>query len=184
MINNCTLLSTCTWSGNTIDVAHGGTGLTSTTANGILCGGTTSTGALQNAGAGIWGQFLMAQGNNIPIWISSIGARLTTNALYNGVMCAGVDSTLDLQNIGTGTTTGQVLTSTGANSLPSWTTPSTNNVLQFDCSLFLNYSMFTGQTYLLSSLFNNVYVDQTNVSSSIVLPNIGNGNYLTSCSIR
>ena len=39
MINSCTLLSTCTWGGNTIDVSHGGTGFTSTTVNGILCGG-------------------------------------------------------------------------------------------------------------------------------------------------
>ena len=93
-------------------------------------------------------------------------------------MCAGSYWTSDLQNIGTGTT-GQVLTSAGS-PLPSWTTPTTNNLLQFDCSLFKNYNMFTGQTYLLSSLFNIVYVDQTNTPSTlvIVLPNIGNGNFM------
>ena len=62
---------------------------------------------------------------------------------------------------------GQVLTSTGANSLPSWTIP--NNLLQFDCSLFIKYNMFTGQSYLLSSLFNVVYVDQTNTPSMVYI---------------
>ena len=42
MIDSATLLG-CTWSVNTIDLAHGGTGITSTTAIGVLCGGTTST---------------------------------------------------------------------------------------------------------------------------------------------
>lgn len=44
--------------GGTLDVAHGGTGDTSFTAYSVLCGGTTSTGALQNvSGVGSWGKF-------------------------------------------------------------------------------------------------------------------------------
>ena len=40
--------------------------------------------------------------------------------------------------------------------------------------------MLTGQTYLLSSLLNVIYVDQTNTQSIvfIVLPNINNGNFM------
>ena len=40
--------------------------------------------------------------------------------------------------------------------------------------------MFTGQTYLLSSLFNNIYVDQANVPSVvvIVLPVLLNSNFM------
>jgi hypothetical protein len=38
--------------GTPLSVTYGGSGLASTTAYGVLCGGTTTTGALQNAGAG------------------------------------------------------------------------------------------------------------------------------------
>ena len=44
-------------------VAGGGTGLTTlTTAYGVVCAGTTATGALQNAGAGLAGQVLISNG--------------------------------------------------------------------------------------------------------------------------
>ena len=60
MINSATLLG-CTWSSNTIDVAHGGTGITSTNPNGIICANTSSTGTLKCTTAGTWSQFLMSQ---------------------------------------------------------------------------------------------------------------------------
>lgn len=43
-------------------VAGGGTGIVTTTAYGVLCGGTTATGAFQNAGAGTSGQLLQSGG--------------------------------------------------------------------------------------------------------------------------
>lgn len=44
-------------------VGAGGTGLTTlTTAYGVVCAGTTATGALQNAGAGTAGQGLVSNG--------------------------------------------------------------------------------------------------------------------------
>jgi len=53
--------STVTLTG-TLIVANGGTGIATTTANGVLCGGTTATGAFQNAGAGLAGQLLQSAG--------------------------------------------------------------------------------------------------------------------------
>jgi len=47
----------------TLSVGGGGTGLTTlTTAYGVVCAGTTATGALQNAGAGTSGQVLVSGG--------------------------------------------------------------------------------------------------------------------------
>ncbi len=45
-----------------VTVAHGGTEFVSTTAYGVICGGTTSTGPLQNAGAGVAGQAFISNG--------------------------------------------------------------------------------------------------------------------------
>ena len=45
-----------------LSVAQGGSGVASTTAYGILAGGTTSTGAFQNAGVGTSGQILTSNG--------------------------------------------------------------------------------------------------------------------------
>ncbi len=51
------------WAGTAIDVAHGGTGVASTTAYAVLCGGTTSTAALQSiASVGSSGDVLTSNG--------------------------------------------------------------------------------------------------------------------------
>jgi hypothetical protein len=74
-------------------VAGGGTGLTSTTAYGVLCGGTTTTGNLQNAGAGTSGQLFKSNGaSSLPTWVtftingdsSSITGSSLTFEGYNG----------------------------------------------------------------------------------------------------
>lgn len=53
----------------TVAVANGGTGLTTTTAYGVILGGTTATGAFQNAGAGDAGQVLTSNGSGTaPTW--------------------------------------------------------------------------------------------------------------------
>jgi trimeric autotransporter adhesin len=57
----------------TVPVTTGGTGLTSTTAYGVLCGGTTSTGALQNVGTGTSGQVYVSNGASaLGTWKSNI----------------------------------------------------------------------------------------------------------------
>jgi len=56
--------------GATCDVSHGGTGDTSLTAYAVLCGGTTSTGAVQSvSGVGTSGQVLTSNGASaLPTW--------------------------------------------------------------------------------------------------------------------
>jgi hypothetical protein len=57
---------------NEVAVINGGTGINSTTAYGVLCGGTTAIGNFQNTGAGVVGQFLKSNGvSNLPTWQSS-----------------------------------------------------------------------------------------------------------------
>ena len=56
-------IATGTWNGTDITVPYGGTGLTSTTAYAVLCGGTTSTAALQPvASVGTSGYVLTSNG--------------------------------------------------------------------------------------------------------------------------
>lgn len=55
-------MANATNTSNPITVAQGGSGVASTTAYGVICGGTSSTGALQNAGAGTSGQILRSGG--------------------------------------------------------------------------------------------------------------------------
>jgi len=55
-------INTATWGGATVTVPFGGTGIATTTAYGLLAGGTTSTGAFQNAGTGTTGQIYKSGG--------------------------------------------------------------------------------------------------------------------------
>ncbi len=69
-----------TWNGTAVDVAHGGTGDTSFTAYSVICGGTTSTGALQNvSGVGTSGQVLTSNGASaLPTWQAAGSGTVTT----------------------------------------------------------------------------------------------------------
>lgn len=73
-----------------VTVAKGGTGLTSTTAYGVILGGTTTTGNFQNAGAGSSGQVLTSNGAAAaPTWqsagvVPSFAVRETPSGSVNG----------------------------------------------------------------------------------------------------
>lgn len=93
---SCTILTT----NAAVSVAQGGTGLaTLTTAYGVVCAGTTATGALQNAGPGSSAQIFISQGAALPTWntvsgdatISASGAftLATNNSLINMHTCDG-----------------------------------------------------------------------------------------------
>lgn len=57
------IISSGIWNGTAIDVAHGGTGITTATAYAVLCGGTTSTNPFQSiASVGTSGQILTSNG--------------------------------------------------------------------------------------------------------------------------
>lgn len=68
----------------TLPVANGGTGVATATAYGILCGGTTGTGAFQSVSVGTTGQALLSNGAGaLPSFqtLSGGGNALTTNPL-------------------------------------------------------------------------------------------------------
>lgn len=66
-------ITTGVWNGTALTVPYGGTGLTTlTTAYGVVCAGTTATGALQNAGTGTSGQILQSNGAGfLPSWVNA-----------------------------------------------------------------------------------------------------------------
>lgn len=62
-------IGTGVWQGTNVAVSHGGTGVNTTTAYGVLCGGTTATNPLQNAGAGTANQGFISNGAAaLPSW--------------------------------------------------------------------------------------------------------------------
>ena len=70
-------IGTGVWNGTPVTVPFGGTGVNTTTAYGVLCGGTTATNPLQNAGAGLSNQILVSNGiGALPTW-----QNITTNVL-------------------------------------------------------------------------------------------------------
>lgn len=102
----------------TLPVANGGTGVSTTTAYGVLTGGTTSTGAFQNAGTGTSGQVLTSNGASaLPTWQSPVSGFTTGMILlWSGsiatipsgwALCNGSSGTPDLRDrfvIGAGST--------------------------------------------------------------------------------
>lgn len=63
------------WNGTTITVSYGGTGDVSFTANQVILGGTTSTGALTQVGTGTAGQVLQSNGAGAPTWTTNISGN-------------------------------------------------------------------------------------------------------------
>src|SRR3954470_20795762 len=89
-------ISTGTWQGTAVTVPYGGTGDTSFTAYSVLCGGTTSTAALQNvSGVGTSGQVLTSNGAGaLPTWQAAGSGTVTS--------VSGTSGQID---VATGTTT-------------------------------------------------------------------------------
>jgi hypothetical protein len=75
-----------------IVVGEGGTGFASTTSYGVLCGGTTSTGNLQNAGTGTSGQIFVSNGSGGLPSFSSSAVTLTGDITGSG--SASISTTL------------------------------------------------------------------------------------------
>lgn len=68
-----------------VTVAQGGTGIATTTAYGVLLGGTTATGAFQNAGAGTSGYVLTSNGAGVaPTWAAVSPATYTRFTAVSG----------------------------------------------------------------------------------------------------
>jgi len=96
-----------TWNGTTLDVAHGGTGDTSVTAYSPIVGGTTSTGALQSVSTvgATAGQVLTYQGtSSLPTWTTISGTGTVTSVATGAGLTGGPVTTtgtisLDLTHV-------------------------------------------------------------------------------------
>jgi hypothetical protein len=86
-----------------VTVPLGGTGVATTTAYGVLCGGTTATGVFQNAGAGSATQVLTSNGAAaLPTWADLSTGSITNYSVHTGNITLSPTSTA-WQNV-TGTT--------------------------------------------------------------------------------
>lgn len=87
----------------TLAVANGGTGIATTTAYGILAGGTTATGAFQNAGVGTTGQVLTSNGAGALPSFQAVGAASNADSLkfYSQTNIGTAAGPVYLQNDGT-----------------------------------------------------------------------------------
>lgn len=86
-ITNLGTITAGTWNGTTIAVANGGSGRTSATAYSVICGGTTSTGALQSvASVGTSGQVLTSAGAGaLPTWATPTVGTVTSITAGTGL---------------------------------------------------------------------------------------------------
>jgi parallel beta-helix repeat protein len=92
-------------------VTKGGTGVATTTAYGLLAGGTTATGAFQNIGAGTAGQIPVSAGAAaLPAWTSPVDATTLNLSTYSYVIdtIAGVVSATARAGSGLSSYTGTV----------------------------------------------------------------------------
>lgn len=81
----------------TLPVANGGTGIATTTAYGVICGGTAATNPFQNAGAGAAGQVLVSNGAAaLPSWSSTLDANARVCVRKNSGADVGTRRRLNL----------------------------------------------------------------------------------------
>ena len=114
-----------------LPVAGGGTGVATTTAYGVLAGGTTATGAFQNIGTGTATQVLTSNGAGaLPTFQAASGGVTTFNGSTTGLTPATATSgaitlggTLAVANGGTGVTTSTGTGATVRGTSPTLTTP-------------------------------------------------------------
>ena len=94
------IVDTGTWNADLIDVPYGGTGINSTTAYGVLCGGTTATNPLQNVGTVVVGEVLTSSGPGaLPQWLSP-GAASFNNAVHQVGHSLVVGNVIRINNAG------------------------------------------------------------------------------------
>lgn len=164
-ITSLGIIGSGTWNGSTIQVQFGGTGITTVTPYGILCGGTTSTGALQSlASLGTSGQVLTSQGPSaLPIWSS-----LSTSAVTS---ITGTANQILANN-----TTGSAQTGAITLTLPQ-SIATTSNV-QFG-SIGINTSSVSNAKLISNSdVAYNILLQGTQTTTSITL--YDNNNVLAS----
>jgi hypothetical protein len=102
----------------TVPVITGGTGLTSTTAYGVICGGTTATAAFQNAGAGNIGEVFVSNGSSaLPSFQSRfLDTYLVSRNIFIGTSAGNLTLT-GTDNLCIGSVAGLRLTTGSSNTL-------------------------------------------------------------------
>ena len=139
-------------------IVEGGTGVQSTTAYAVLCGGTTSTGALQSiAGVGTSGQVLTSNG---------AGALPTFQA-------AGGGGGINIINGNTGSVTGSTVTITGSTSGLVFTGSSATLTSSFNFISLPTTTSTNGQILINSTRFLHGYGG----SSNNIFGGFGAGNF-------
>lgn len=148
------------FTGGTLTVANGGTGIATTTAYGVICGGTTSTGALQNAGAGSSGQVLVSGGSS---------------ALPSFSASSGVGSLVKITTVTASSSSSLTITS-------GITSTYRNYLLVFDgvvgstnANLLVRYSSNGGSSYISSGYTSGVNLYSYNSSTAVRNTNIATG---------
>ncbi len=103
------------WTG-TLDVTRGGTSRGSATAYGIICGGTTSTGAFQSVSVGSSTQLLRSNGGgSLPGWTTT---TYPSTAAQGDVMISTVIN--GWSGLAKNTSATRYLSNTGASNTPAW----------------------------------------------------------------
>jgi hypothetical protein len=115
-------ITTGVWNGTPVTVPFGGTGLSTTTAYGVICGGTTSTGNFQNTGIGTIGQVLTSNGPGaLPTWqASSYGSmymQSNASASNTTIFIKTTGTTIAGSNLNNFTHTNGRLAYTGSNTI-------------------------------------------------------------------
>lgn len=188
-----------TWEGGTIQISYGGTGITSISAQDILYGSasnvigqisTANSSALitDSSGNPSWSQMLpvQVQGNitevgtvSFGVWQGShinvqYGGTGNSSTTAYGVICGGISSTANFQNAGTGLS-GQVLTSTGNASLPTWQTPTVGTVTSVSGTTN-QITVTSGTTTPVISLPSTVIVTTSVQAGNVQLGSSGDAN--------
>ena len=149
-----------------LTVANGGTGQTTLTAHGVLIG--NGAGALNATSAGNSGQVLLSGGALAdPAWAnqSTLSVGSATNLSAGTAMSIPYQSSAGTTAyLAASGTAGQVLTSNGTGSVPTWTTVASLGSL----SKYALPCMNSGATGLINS---NMWSDGTKVKMTTVAPN-------------
>jgi hypothetical protein len=116
-------ISSGVWNGTAVTVPYGGTGLTSTTAYSLICGGTTTTSSLQSLASVAAGQILTSNGvSALPAYSATLPSTVQSNITSVGTITSGTwhGTAVTVPYGGTGltsTTANQILYSSAANTI-------------------------------------------------------------------
>lgn len=180
------------WNGTPVTVPYGGTGIDTTTAYGVLCGGTTATNPLQNAGAGTANQAFISNGAAaLPTWqsINASKAQQITGTSSTAYVTPSVQqfhpSAAKFRCTFPGTFVGTIAPTEGYN-VTSVTFNSTGNYTINFTNPFINTTYTANITCSVNTLSQAILPSFTSKTTSsisfiTILPSVGSSNPLFIC---